>query len=235
MGNDKIKNLTATELRRQAEEQLQSKTAGLLPTHTKEEKQRLSHELEVHQIELEMQNAELLQTRDEVEAALVKYTELYDFAPVGYLTIDRNGAIRELNITGATFLGAERTRLTGRRIGQFIAVADRSAFSAFLDAVFTSRNKETCELTLLREGKPPYIVQIEAVSAASGQECRLVMIDITDRTMNDEKLEMRVSERTAELKIANAEIKLMKDRLKAENIYLHQEIAREYNFGEIIG
>src|ERR1700677_217995 len=72
------------------------------------ESQRLLHELEVHQIELEMQNAELHKARDELEAALENYTDLYDFAPVGYFSVDESGVILASNLTGAALLGIER-------------------------------------------------------------------------------------------------------------------------------
>jgi hypothetical protein len=78
----------AAELRRRAEARLSERQRDERPDPGT---QRLLHELEVHQVELEMQNAELQKTRDELEAALENYTDLYDFAPVGYLSIDESG------------------------------------------------------------------------------------------------------------------------------------------------
>ena len=98
----------ATELRRHAEERLQAKTAKLHPPRTDGDAQRLVHELEVHQIELEIQNEELRQAREELEVSLGKYSELYDFAPVGYFTFDRHGVIREVNFAGSQLLDIER-------------------------------------------------------------------------------------------------------------------------------
>src|SRR5512133_2424911 len=110
MGRDKDKDLSAAaELRRKAEERLPAKTVELHLPRTEEEMQRLVHELEVHQIELEMQNAELSQARDEVEKALARYTDLYDFAPVGYFTIDREAGISAVNLSGASLLSVERS------------------------------------------------------------------------------------------------------------------------------
>ena len=144
--------------------------------------------LQVHQIELEMQNAELRQARDEVETALEKYTDLYDFAPVGYFTLDRDGIIRAVNLTGASLLGIERSRLIGRRFGLFVAAEARPAFTAFLGKVFASPAKEACEVALLKEGNHPLFVQIEARVAASGQECRIAVIDITERKRIEDAL-----------------------------------------------
>ena len=94
MTEKKVQHIDDVELRRRAEERLEEKTGTAHPPGTEEEPLRLLHELQVHQIELEMQNAELRQARDEVETALEKYTDLYDFAPVGYFTLDRKGTIR---------------------------------------------------------------------------------------------------------------------------------------------
>ena len=139
------------------------------------------HELQVHQIELEMQNEELRQSRAEVEAGLERYTELYDFAPVGYLTLGRDGAIRQVNLTGARLLGVERARLVGRRFGVFVGEPDRAGFKAFLEKVFASQAKEVCEVALLKEGKGPLNVHITATVSQDGQECRVMMVDITER------------------------------------------------------
>ena len=91
----------AAELRRRAEARLREDAAKSAPVQTREDLHRLVHELQVHQIELEMQNEELRRSRAEVEAWLERYTELYDFAPVGYLTLGRDGAIRQVNLAGA--------------------------------------------------------------------------------------------------------------------------------------
>jgi signal transduction histidine kinase/ActR/RegA family two-component response regulator len=183
MGIDKDKNLTAdaAELRRRAEELLKAKDPEAGFSRTGGEAQRLLHELQVYQIELEMQNAELRKSRDEVETALERYTDLYDFTPVGYFTLDREGVIRAVNLTGAGLIRIERSRLIGRRFGQFIAATDRPAFSAFLDTLFTNRDKAACEVSLPNEGNHTCFVQIEGEAAASGQECRIALIDITER------------------------------------------------------
>jgi signal transduction histidine kinase len=178
---NKILITAATELRRHAEERLRTKTSELHQPRTEEVSQQFIHELEVHQIELEMQNAELLQARDEVETALDKYTDLYDFAPVGYFTLDCNAAISAVNLAGACLIGGVRSRLIGRLFGQFVTAKDRPAFTAFLGKVLNCRVKESCEVALLYKGNQPVIVQIEAMATASGQEFRLALIDITRR------------------------------------------------------
>ena len=189
MGIDKDKSLSAaTELTRRAEEKLKTKTSEAGFTRTDAEMQRIIHELEVHQIELEMQNAELKQAREEVETALEKYTDLYDFSPVGYFTIARNGTISAVNLSGASLLGVERSHLVGRRFGPFVKGDYLLVFTAFLDTVFTSHSKEVCEVALLNSKNLPLIVQIEAIATASAQECRFVLIDHTARKQAEEAL-----------------------------------------------
>ena len=181
MKKDSNTSADAAELRRQAEARLRAGTRKGAPARTEAEAQRLVHELQVHQIELEMQNDELRQSRAEVEAGLDRYTELYDFAPVGYLTLDRDGAIRQVNLTGARLLGVERARLPGRHFGVFVAVPDHSVFNAFLKKVFVSQAKEECAVALLKEGKGPLNVHITATVSQDGQECRVMIKDITER------------------------------------------------------
>ena len=142
---------------------------------------RLLHELQVHQVELALQNEELQQVRDALEAEVARYTELYDFAPVGYVTLDRSGTIRQANLAGAGLLGVDRGRLAGRRFAEFLADADRCSFNPFLQRVFDSDTPQTCELALpdaQQPGAAPRWVLVKAARAGSGAECRLVMSDI---------------------------------------------------------
>jgi signal transduction histidine kinase/ActR/RegA family two-component response regulator len=177
---------TAAELRRRAEERLRERPPETRQAPTEADTRRLVHELQVHQVELEMQNEELQKARDEMEAGLEKFTDLYDFAPVGFLTLDREGTIREANLTSANLLGIERARLVNRRLGVCVSAADLPAFNAFLTRVFESKARQSCEMTLPKEGKPPVTVRIEAAVAASGQECRAVLDDITEHKRADE-------------------------------------------------
>jgi PAS domain S-box-containing protein len=214
MKKDKNTLAAAAELRRRAEERLrESKKGEAARPGTKEETQRLLHELQVHQIELEMQNEELQQSRAEVETGLAQYTDLYTFAPVGYFTLERDGAISRVNLTGASLLGIERSRLMNRRFGLFVSDDFRPAFNAFLKKVFENQAKETCEAALRTDRNEPVWVQIEAIASEDGQGCRAAVVDITERKQAEgeirrlnEELERRVKERTAQLETLNEEL-----------------------------
>ena len=203
MKNDRNPSAEAAELRRRAEARLRAGTRKGAPARTEAEAQRLVHELQVHQIELEMQNDELRESRAEVEAGLERYTELYDFAPVGYLTLGRDGAIRQVNLTGARLLGVERARLVGRRFGVFVGAPDRAGFKAFLEKVFVSQGKEACEVALLNNGKEPLNVHITATVSQGGQECRVMIEDITERKKGEEAL--RAAEENARQRLMEIE------------------------------
>ena len=198
-------HINSAELRRRAEERLREKTATAHPLGTEDDPRKLLHELQVHQIELEMQNAELRQARDEEAKAREMYTDLYDFAPAGYLTLDREGTISRVNFTAAGLLGLDRSRMVGRRFGLFVAEETRPVFAAFLGRVFASLVKESCEVTFLKEGNSPLFVEIEAVAAASGQECRIALFDLT-KSMLIKKSIRKVEEISNEAlrKVANS-------------------------------
>jgi len=109
----------AAALRQSAEEQLQSCIPSNTAPLSADETRRLLHELQVHQIELEMQNEELRSSRAQLETAVAGYTNLYDFAPAGYFTLDRNGEITQTNLVGARLLGLERAKLSASIAHEF--------------------------------------------------------------------------------------------------------------------
>src|SRR5664279_2834609 len=143
------------DLRQRAETRLSKKGSETDRLVKNADLRRVLHELQVHQIELELQNEELRSARAELEALLMKYTALYDFAPTGYFTLDREGTIRGLNLAGASLLGTERSKLLNRRFDLLIAAEKRPVFTAFLSHAFESENKEVCETLLQPEGNPP--------------------------------------------------------------------------------
>jgi PAS domain S-box-containing protein len=151
---------------------------------------RMLHELQVHQIELELQNEELKQAREDLEKQLEKYSDLYNFAPVGYFTLDVNGTIREANLTGSKLLGIDRSHLVGSRFAFLVSGDSRPTFNLFLASVFGGTSRETCEVALESDRQRYLQVEGVAVESAAGvaRECRLAVIDISQRVQAEEAL-----------------------------------------------
>jgi len=189
MGKKTDPTFDLSELRRLAEENYDKRNPQEDSLQNDVDLKRLVHELQVHQIELEMQNEELQRARNEAEVWLARFTQLYDFAPVGYFSIQRNGAINQVNLTGTRLLGMDRTWLVGRQFGRFVIESDRATFTTFLEQVFESPIKQTCEVMLRNEGAETLWVEIEAVLAEEGQECQAAVMDIQARKVAEIKLQ----------------------------------------------
>jgi PAS domain S-box-containing protein len=151
----------------------------------------LIHELDVHQIELEMQTEELLLAKNQAEIEADKFTELYDFAPSGYLTLSKEGEIMELNLMAAKLVGKERSHLINRRLALFVSDDTKETFSLFLDKLFESKTKETCEISLEVSGIKTDL-NLTGISSENGEETFITLIDITESKKADEA--MRLSE-----------------------------------------
>jgi len=182
------KSSTAVKLLRRAEERLKNQEPEVKGQTAEADSQRLLHELQVLQIELEMQNEELRDSWVEVEAARLQYADMYDFAPLGYFTLRRNSTIIQTNLAGARLLGLERARLTSKFFDAFVTKADRPSFKAFLQRVFVTVVKQTCEVRLEKKDSPLLTVHIEATLCPNGQECRATVADITERKQMEEAL-----------------------------------------------
>jgi PAS domain S-box-containing protein len=150
--------------------------------------QALVHALQVHQIELEMQNEELRASRAAVEAGLARYTELYDFAPVGYFELDRQGVIGRLNLAAATLLGTERARLIGKRLGGCVEEGDRPALADFLTRVWAGAAPQISEVRIPLAGQLPRTIEMRATRNDDGLSCLVVAMDITARRQAERAL-----------------------------------------------
>ena len=157
--------------------------------------QQIVHELQVHQIELEMQNAEMHRTNQELEELHFKYADLYDFAPVGYFSLDQKGQILEVNLTGARLLGVERDLLIRSPFFLLVASADRAVFHSHLKKVFSSGTKQTCELQIEPRVGLPFYASLEGIPVRAGQgqitQCRTMVADITARQQERDGLELK--------------------------------------------
>ena len=183
------------ELRIQAETALPKKGFDVpdLSDLSTEEIHKLVHELHVHQIELEMQNEDLGQAHKKLEELKDKYLDLYDFAPVGYVTLNDKGLILEANLTAVQLLGVERTRLLKMFLSSFVCQEFGDTFYMYLQQVFQSQSRQTCEIKLIRKDGTIFYAQLEsiAVQDGSGQSnwCRTVLSDITERKRAEQERE----------------------------------------------
>jgi PAS domain-containing protein len=166
-------------LRMKAEEQLKKNREKTNVPVMETDVKRLMHELQVHQIELEMQNEELLRAYETAETALKKYTMLYDFAPMGYFTLNSEGSICELNFTGAEILGDRRFSLINSNFKLFVAEESRPVFNSFFSKVFTSNAKESCEVKLAYDNNPLCLVYMEGIVIDDDRKCLLSVVDIS--------------------------------------------------------
>ena len=154
--------------------------------------ERLLHELQVHQIELEMHNEELRHAYDEADTLRDKYADIYDFAPVGYFTIDALGVIVQLNLAGAILLGIKRSQSGRYRFAASIKPEFLPEFKRFHEEVLGEKIRKFCEVGLLATDKrPEAIVRIEAVPNESHSECRMVVMDITAEKQARQALQER--------------------------------------------
>ena len=182
-------NKSETENLRQKAEKLLNKDPSTAASRLSAiETVKLIHELEIHQIELELQNEELILERSSAKEAAEKYTELYDFAPSGYFTLSNSGEIIELNLSGAKMLGKERSRLKNSHFLFFVSKDTKPIFTLFLDKVFYSRTKEICEVTLLAKDNPPMYIYLEGIVTGKVEQCHITAFDITDHKQAEEAL-----------------------------------------------
>jgi PAS domain S-box-containing protein len=141
----------------------------------------------MRRIELERRNAQLSKSSDMLEKTLARYADLYDLSPAAYFTLARNGVIMEVNLTGSRLLGIGRSELVGRYFQHFIVDKERPAFIAYLDRLFSSEARLSCELPLFKEGQTEAcFVMIEAVAGRASRDCRLAVIDITERKQTED-------------------------------------------------
>ena len=142
------------------------------------------HDLSVHQIELEMQNDELQRAGEALEASRARYFELYDLAPVGYLTIGESGTVKEANLTAANLLGLVRTQIVGQPINRFILVEDRDIYYVQRQQLLETSKPQVCELRFLKQGSGPFWARLEASLVRDTQDAstfHTVISDISER------------------------------------------------------
>jgi PAS domain S-box-containing protein len=183
------------DLRKEAEARLQSKTPKVQDL-SRDEISVLVHELQVHQIELEMQNDELRRGQISLEEANRKYSDFYDFAPVGFLTLDESGLIREANLTAVSQLGVTRRYLVDKPFRFSIAMEDRNRFRLYLQRVFQKPGPNACEIKLQRPDGGSFVAHLDSLAVTDVSGARLCRMSITDISgLKETEHKLQTSER----------------------------------------
>ena len=182
----------AAKLRAQAEASLQGLAHAPADGLSAEAQLRLLHELEVHQIELELQNDELRSTQARLEDSQARYLELFEFAPVGYITVSiEHALIQKANLGAAALLGRSTYELVGRALNSYIDPQDRDQYYLLIKRLDKPDADRTCELRLLRPDGSPVWVQLTATAApeaATAPEWLITLSDISRRRQVEEQL-----------------------------------------------
>ena len=166
-------------LRDQAEELINEKSKSD-NQYSYSEAIRLIHELEVHQIELQLQNEELILANKNAKQSFEKYVQLYDYAPVGYLTLSEEGEIIGLNLQMASLLGKERSYLVNKLLGFFISDKSKPILNTFLKNIFHSNTNQYCELVIYSDAQFPKYLSLNGVLAKDKKQCSVSIFDITE-------------------------------------------------------
>jgi len=181
-------------LRARAEQQVGAGFEDLAGETSPERLGELIHELRVHQIELEMQNEELRRTAAELTASTERYFDLYDLAPVGYLTFSRKGLLLQLNLTAARLLGETRNRLVKQPLSKFFLPEDLGTYFQHRKMLFDTGEPQTSDLQLLTQGGAVSWVRLESM-VAKGQDGtdvgRAAMIDVTKSKVVERRLALK--------------------------------------------
>jgi PAS domain S-box-containing protein len=173
-----VSKIKFKELRTQAEEQLTAQHRQI-ESLDRVDLVKMAHELAVHQVELEIQNEELRQSRAEAEEARDRYLDLFDFAPVSYFTVDAHGRILEANFTGCQILKVERQSLLKKSFTKFIIPEEADAFYLYRKKVMGNGARYARELTMQKSDGVTFSAQLEGIKTGEGR-IRIAVIDITD-------------------------------------------------------
>jgi len=197
--NDTPKDPEIAALRNRAERVVELESDAILeektPIHL-EDVRTMFRELRVHQIQLELQNDELLRAKREVEISRARYLDLYDLAPVAYVTLDRAGGIIEANLTAAGLLGEERATLVGRPFTDFVAPGDHGSWTQERGQIFGGSGPGSFELELVRADGTALEARAHAVLAADDEGAPIARMVVSD--ISEEKRAERERERLEE-------------------------------------
>ncbi|MEI6708129.1 MAG: PAS domain S-box protein [Methylococcales bacterium] len=202
--------------------------------------EKLLYELQVHQIELDMQNESLRQSYDALTESRQEYFELYEFAPVGYLTLSQLGLMEKINLTGATLLGEDRSQLLQRRFARYINATDANRWHLFFDQVMRDNQQKTLEVTLKQPNNNELCVQLCCLRVLDENKSPTLRIALTDMTKSKQAADLIIANielafqnkekenRASELVIANVELAFQnkeKENRASELVIANVELA----------
>jgi len=211
----------ARDLRKQAEAKAgaddEKTIRQLSPRHARE----VLHELRVHQIELEMQNEELRRAQEALDVSRARYFDLYDLAPVGYVTLSAKGMMLEINLTAAELLRVERGTLAQNPFSHFVQQEDEDIFYRCCKQLFKTGTPQVCELRIVRKDASPFWARLEATvtpdAPADALVARVVLSDISERKQAEAALrdsQTALLKANEELRQANIELDYRASRLR---------------------
>ncbi len=174
-------------LREKAQNMAKNLTYENSDSFTPDEINNILYELRVHQIELELQNNELREMLEQLETSRALYSDLYDFSPVGYLTINEGGAIIEANLTAATFLGVDRKSLLKQEIPRYIHPEDQIDFNRLYERIMETGVRQDCETRMMRADGSSFWAHLDVNTVWKG-EYRFIISDISKHKQAEKKL-----------------------------------------------
>jgi PAS domain S-box-containing protein len=191
--DQKDRKINHSDLRKRAEKELDAlpHNSDALSTMLPEKTANLIHQLQVHQVELEMQNEELRCIQSELEIARDRYAHLYDFAPVGYLTISEKGIIEQANLTAACMLQWERADLAAKPFTRLVAKEDQDIFYRHRQQLLEADIPQICRLRLIKKDGTPFYVQLECMLVEEGESQNKIRVTLSDITQQ-KRLEARL-------------------------------------------
>ena len=223
------------DLRRKAERSLRHKKEYNMPSIAFKDISNLIHELQVHHIELEIQNEELSQSQIALETMNRKYFDLYNFAPVAYFSCDDKGIIKDVNLEGAALLGLERNNLFSSAFIRFLSPDSRRIFHHHMNKITETLETEKCNLEMIRSNGEQFHAHLETTGVMDGQgnftEFQIAVIDITENKLIEEKIQKSLE---GNLLLLNEIRPLLKNNLQIvssflefQSRYIKDEEARE--------
>lgn len=192
MEKNKNRPKDAVDLRQKAEAVFLKQVAQFpddLASLSPEETRQMFHDLRVHQIELEMQNEQLRQAQDALDLSCARYMDLYDLAPVGYITLSEQGVILEANLTAATLLGKARSALVHQGLAGFILKEDQDIYYLHRKLLVEAGTPQECELRMVNPAGQIFWAHLTAIAVPcdTGPVCRIIMNVITEQKRSEEE------------------------------------------------